>query len=628
MEKATRERLQMLFQAPEKRRNGAYLNELANEASKAKFTQVRTVLGTLIDEAVNNLKMLPQEFVDEFDRNNLADVIVHGMVEKLISNGETELLETECPAAMDEIAEFLGSFVKVTNATLKKLIEDLQAYYGGQGIDYLRSNEFRARFSQEIKKYMLMKLETDVEDAFKEDPDRFVLDYFFSRIIYFGDEESKVNRELLMQFLAFLDKHQYRLEDTYMLLYKEIKDMREVKSVEKARMAVRMGIDKIEGCEFLDKTFNYHKFYSEYIKPAILEYRESQYGKNLRLVDITRLNPKAMAETLIPGVANNPIKEKVAAVDAREKNAAARDRELNYQLRSYFNYRHSDRAGSEFVLDDSEMRAELRKQVLAARAFIEYVVENGLSRRREDDPIHTDCRYIDEILHCSDFYQLVQWLADPKKFIEKYPAYKTVEYKRIAFECRRMIEWVLMYRKYVFREDFKTSGKFQIPLQAQIQEDLEIEGFEEIKVPFRIKVAVDASGQPLHNAEFKVVKEGPLLDEKPTDKLFIFDKDEDLAYIVYPVEQKKFFKTTAQIPTGKKNQRRQAELLFYAGNCHPLDKKSTNSYLSSVLRANEPSDLLRETIIVEDAKARAALMNFLYENYSSGNFVSIKDNIE
>lgn len=612
---------------------------------------LRTIIDGLADSAYEDKTLLAEEFLEEFRNLDGSKMLVVKFIEKLQPPTVEEENEELQQQALAELRDFICRY-STSAITLHAWIKQQQKAYPEVNFEKLFNDDITDLLAWEIEKTATVivrekyqklfgggeKKDSERSEEEKKKNKRFILNFFVHRVIQLDNGNFKINEEALEKLIEFINEQKYPLEQLYLLLYKEIKEMRhmidepaEIRASTKTAIAA---IGLLENNPLFHGGFDYDELFEKRIRPIILKVREKKLEekKRLRIVDITDITPEGLAETLIPKRAVTPLLEKLAIAETEE--------EFVYQLRKNFNYQEqngNDHDSRIARLSDEEILQILSEQLKEAKAQIEYMIEQGLRRRPKEDPIHKDCRFIPEVLNCENIRDLIRWTTSPETFIEENPKRFGYPYKVIRFQCRRMLEMLLLYRKYAFREDVKAREENRNILEEQLVGDLKIKNSQEREISFRVRVTIDpVTHQLAELPEYEVIHDPAALKINPHNVYTDYkpgprgeEAGDGTWYRYYPVESKTFYEVDMEIPVGKKGERKKGKALIYTGDGDYVHCKSIRSYLSSILRGKKPSDLLRWTLVTDDKAMSDALRHYLYENYATGgNFEVIRDSEE
>lgn len=603
----------------------------------------------------------PEEESDEFE-----------LEERHVFNHESD---EEYQNAREELISFLKEYAKDNGRTLSSFLQSAKRQYPNVNFAQmftenpeadaevnmrgthsrktdggLKPNSVRALLEDQINKAAALVVGQKYRSLFEGVPDNrddekkkknrktsFILDYIFRRVIKV-DEENNVGADpgSAEKLVNFLSKQGYPLENLYMVLYKEINEMRKMKShMKNTRDSVKKKISGIilEDTQypFLEENFNFDAFFHGNITPLILAARAKKIpADNLRLVDITKINPQGMAEVIVPERGLKPVKEKYEDISESEGHFIT-------ELRKYFNYEDTPNA----KLSDEEVLNILQGQLGKVRDLIQFVVGNALKIRKPDDPIREDCKFMDEIINCHDIRKLIRWMIAPKLFIEANPQHEDTPYKLIRHQARKMFELLLFYRKHAFAEQFKQAPEHRDELEQHMRDRLKIKNEKPKEYVFRIVVPLDEDGNEMSVVDEKgrakpayEVSFIPTEIEENDGKETIVSRERPdgtfQKYHAYPVETKKFIVADAEIPNGPDGPGQKVKLIVYAGKeeGNLMHCKSEMSYLSSLLRGKLPTDLIRWSIVANNAETSMYIRTFLYENYSSSGSQKISDRAE
>lgn len=630
----------------------------------------------LKNDNIINVKITP----DISGRNDEAE----GDVSQQNDEGEFELEERlvfnhdqdeEYQNAREELISFLKDYAKDNGRTLSSFLKRAKRHYPNVNFAQmftespeadeevnmrgthsrkieggLRPNSVRSLLEDQINKAAALVVGQKYRSLFEGVPDNlddekkkkarktsFILDYIFRRVINVDSENNvRADHNSAEKLVSFLNKQGYELENLYMVLYKEINEMRKMKSrMKNTRDSVKKKISGIILEEtpypFLDENFDFDAFFHGNITPLILKARAKKIPKdNLRSVDITKINPIGMSEVIVPEIALKPVKEKYEDISESEVHFMA-------ELRKYFNYEDTPNA----ELSDEEVLNILQGQLGKVRELIKFVTDNALKIRKPDDPIREDCKFMDEIINCDDIRKLIRWMVDPKIFIAENPEHKEVPYKLVRHQARKMFELLLFYRKHAFAEQFKLAPDHRDELEQHMRLRLKISNEKPKEYVFRIVVPIDEDGnemtitdaegrsKPAYEVSFIPTE----LDENDGKETIVSREKPDgtfQRYHAYPVETKKFIIANAEIPNGPVGPGHKVKLIVYAGKeeGNLMHCKSEMSYLSSLLRGKKPTDLIRWSIVANSAETSMYVRTFLYENYSSSGTQKINDRAE
>ncbi|MEZ4086829.1 MAG: hypothetical protein R3B71_00580 [Candidatus Gracilibacteria bacterium] len=602
---------------------------------------LRSIIDGLAHSCYADQALLADEFIDQFCALQGPRLLVERFINKLEPPKHAHTDEESTASARKDLHAFICRYSE-SSITLHTWISQQQLAYPDVDFRNMFDEEMQSLMAQEIEKTAKIIAENKYHGIFQKNPELFILDFITNRILHIkrdpktGKTDFKIETRALNSLLEFINKEGYPLEKLYMLLYQEIMTMRGMKAnPESIKASTRMALSAVEtldGNPLFDDDFDFDVMFKGQFVPAILSARYADLceKKYLRLVDITDLSPEGLSKVLIPRDAMAPVLEKLKAVRTEEDYIRV--------LRENFNYQKSEEKEGDKIaaLSDKELITTLTAQLDEVREIIGNILEKGLERRPKNDGIEKACRFIPEIFKSKSVRDLFRWMAAPEDFMEEYPQYqRKYNYKIVRFQCRRMLEMLLLYRRYAFREDVKKAEENRRILKEQMVDDLQIKNAQEHIETYRVRVKVDsATLQPGENPQYEVVRDDSALSVNPNSEYTDYEPgpegegaSDGSWYRYYPVENKVFQEADVSIPTGDGG-RKEGKVYIYSGDGKTIHSKGLSSYVSSILRGKKPTDLLRWMIVTDDKEMSDALRNHLYENYSTGNYVVIKDNAE
>ncbi len=656
---------------------------------------LRTIVDALVESTFRKQQLLGNEFLLEFKKNKIADILVKQFIHQLPRNIDSQIekyfpqfflfllffvlntyrnfvqnqkikrqyirdkgkipgvqadakthiikinADTEDLAlgerteAKAEIRNFVAEYAKDNGKSLDSFLGTIRKAYPTVDLHELweQDVDLGALLADQIEQAAELITTEKYKSLFKKNPKDFIRDFIFRRVIKVSpDGNLQIEKTALKGFLEFLDEQNYTLEDLNPILYETLYQMhntlaktKDIQGTTKSIRALVGAVATAEKFHLLDHGLDFDRLWEKNFVPEIKELRARKFSKKkLRLIDITRINPEGMREVILPDVATRPLEEKLQIISDSEIKFA--------QFRRFFNYRDEENERDDermAKLDDQEIENLLSDQLSHAKRTIQYIMSNGLKMRDASDQIHEDCKFIPEILECKKVEVLLTWTAQPETFKQQYPQYEHTPHRIVAHFARKMLEFLLLYRKHIFKEEFKALSKDREVLEDFMIEGLHIYERKEVSFERRTRVCIDPhTHQPIPGAPYEISFEQELLTEQPNDEYIRQDPVSKLWYCYYPVEVTKFQEVKARIPVGKNGETHEATLLIYSGDGNLIHKKGEESYLSSILREKQPSDKLRWTVVCKNEKDQEVFKNFLYENHSSGHFEVIKDNEE
>jgi hypothetical protein len=526
----------------------------------------------------------------------------------------------ELLSARQELGSFIRNYARDGGRTLNMFLQQARMIYPSVNFYQLFDPEMQALFAEQINIAAQNIVSNKLKVLFEGNPDEgakdhrhknFILDFVFSRVLKKGKENKMmVDGGSIIKLVQFLDEQCFEIEQLYMLIYSEIVQMGKIQDIRaETRGAVGVGSANV-----VAEDFDFDSFFNDFFIPIIKNVREQKLSRsNLRLVDVTHVNPKGIAEAIVPDAASRPLAEKAAVM----KTSGA---EFIKQCRQYFNYVHMPQA----TLSDSEVMDLIGQHFGKAAEQIEYTIREALITRECEDPVLNDCAFMPEIIGCRDMQKLLNWLANPQSFGREFEQHQHVPYKLVGHQVRKMLEMMLFYRKHVFDDSYRNSPRNRMILEDHMSKMLNIRESEGKNIRFRIRALIE--DEPNGNTpQYEVIYDDAALAKEPEEQFVAEENGKKYRY--FPVEEKEFIEVTVDIPENKNGGVHTGKLLIYSGDGKLIHCKSEQSYLSSLLRGKEPTDVIRWSIVPLSKDANDALRDFLYENYSSGNRV-IRDHYE
>ena len=642
------------------RRLRQYLNKESNEKDIGRQTQLelynealslsthtslnlRTIVDALTEHCYKKFKTLSGEFNRSFSKNNaVAEILIASFLKKLEAENVNIPIEPGDPAllsARKDLLEFIQDYAKDTGKTVAQYLEEtVNIQYPYLNTHALFNKEVRDQWAGQISTAAEKIAEGKYAALFAGDPKGFILDFFFTRVIPKSENgEVRADRNSLEGLLSFLDGKHYELENLYELLYEEFRSMSSIgknKAINGRIAGTRdsinatgTGVELVsDSAPFIKDNFDFDKFFNAEVVPVIKSLRLARMPKNglMRACDVTRISPEGIAQSIYPNEAMKPMAEKTAIMENSEKAFIE-------ECRKYFNYAYS--ANGE--ISDDLVKATLSDQLGKVKDQIEYTISKALTRKSPTDAIRESCKFLDEIINCRNLDELFKWLVNPVEFINKFPKHKNIPYKIISHQARTMIMMLLFYRKNIFDEKFRSIGQQRTMLEGHFVKMLNIRKPQKRSIAFRVAVEIDA--ETMKPALFKNEKGDMVPRYRIIREQSLLNKDKNLEIIreidgkimqIFPVETKEFQAVKVDIPNGKDGKPLTTTLYIYSGDGNLIHCKKPESFISSLLRGKQPTDLLRWMIVTDSQEDNDALRSFLYENYSSGYFDSIKDNLE
>lgn len=685
---ATRHRLYTLASKYDSDVNPETLTEIRatiNEYGEKIY--IGSIIDDLIRKCFNEENLLQEEFVDWFVRHKIADMLVVHFVARLPrSEAHNDEEDPHYRSAKESLRSFLENFA-TSSRSLHSFIESRRKRF--KDINYFQiflDPEVRGLLHDQINDIAAHRAEAQFDVFFKENPTNFILSYVFNRVFTLkSDGNIEVDDEALHNLVAFLDKHKFHLEQLYYLIFEELVKMRALKDsvggISDEVVELVYANEILDGSRLLRDDFDFDRIWKDHFRPAIVDVRREKVGvEKYRTVDVSTVDIGSLAEVHLPVESLDPVKNLLQLVKGDDK-------EFMYQLRKYFNYlMHEESTGKTKVekeagpeglvgwvrkqvkgkifkilrrrkldqdderelkiaaLTDKQILNILGEQMDHVADFITYITEEGLERRDADDPIRQNCRVMPELLGCRDMRKLLTWIAEPQSFIDEFPQYSHVKRSVISHFARKMWEFLLLYRKYAFKQVFMEAQKRRGSLEDFFCKSLNIRETRQVVKKYQVVTEIDdpATAEPItypldpgkvvsgpnckNNCKIKTTPHYRILNEDEIDPDKVdggkeYDPETGKWYQYYPTEERKFLEAKVTIPNGKKGKFVEGKILIYSGDGDIVHCKSLESYLSSILRKKTPSDLLRMTFVTDDPEVRQALMDYMYDNYySSGNY--------
>jgi hypothetical protein len=602
----------------------AKLIDLTNDLSQVRSIQIRTLIDALVDSAFNQkAKLLGCEVREKFREHNIYELIADNFIDNLpdkemdVDDPVDPAFHTE--AAKEEVAAFIANYAQDPGKTLDSFIENwCRELYPDVNFYHLfrRNPELRQKLCEQMEMAANDIITQKYHILFKNNPRRFILDFIFGRALKIDETgKTELDGDSIKKLVEFMVSQKANPEDIYMILYEDLMDMSDIKeNVLRTRTSVNGVIGRIvcdmDRYPFLHGDFNYDAFFSKNVAPVICQVRAASLPNKVRLTDITEVSPENMTTFLQPPEALFPLWEKVKQLESGPE-------EEMYQMRSYFNYECTPRAN----LADEDVREILGEQLQEVATQIEYTIKNAL-KVRADKEIREDCRFLPEILECRDVSKLFIWMAKPRAFYRE-PGNERhkgkVPPQVVAHQARKMLELLLLYRKFAFTEEYKMLSKNRIQLEEQFTKLLKIKNIRLVKKMFRVREIIN--DEQNDNGKYKVdfFEQG---EDVPFGDTFRRVREDGKIVKYYPVEEKQFIECEAFVPGKTKGAGKWVTLVIYSGDGNIIHDKSKQSWFSSVLRGKVLSDGLRTLIVeVED------LREWLTDNFAD-NVVVVKDKKE
>lgn len=641
--------------------------EHAHALSQNTQKSIRGIIDELVESSFKKHRTLKEDFIKRFRRLKIAEKLINTFIEqlKLKELKYTKASKFEAALLKSEIWKCLNGYAQDTNRTMDRLVESNKAELaaGGYNVRFwdLFDSDIKKAWAEEIYKATAHLAEEKFQSMFNSNPRNFICDYFFARAI--NTDHHDINRPELMELLQFIDGQKFPLEDLYEMLYNAIIGMKEAQANNPASiiLAYRSKVGRVMGAErkkegrkgslvpprqdafYLQPGFDFNDFFNHHIKPLIREIRKNKLPDraNLRSIDFTDTSPEGISQTIFPEEVPATLSNKVSLIDECEEN-------YQEELRRYFNY--AGYPGNR--ISDARMEKELGKHLDQVKEQIEYTIYKGLRRRSPEDPIRSECRFMDEILNCRKVKDLLRWMVDPQDFINRHPAHKNTKKRIISHQCRVMLSLLLFYRKNVFSEKFKHLDKNRDELEYHLLsvllpiEDKDRHRMSDPKFLKAMKEKYSTNGE----IEFRIGEEIDsrtgktkiqlLPDGRKVPVYKVFQNSEAVRaegnsydfegkkYKLHPVEKEKFQSVRVAIPVRRngKIEKHHTVIYVYSGDGNLIHCKKPIAYLSSLLRGKEPTDLLRWAIATRNDEDADALRDFLYNSY--GDFETIKDAVD
>lgn len=626
------------------------IHYMAQEVGNYSDADLTTVIGNLISEAFKRYKLLTDECLEVLTQDNpltgqsVPDVLVNAFImsyrpdyTQTINDGSVY------DQARDYLCEFLrayaGNYLQRTiHATV---YHEIPKRFPGVSIyKLLRDPEVRRLMVDQIKIAVGGIVASKMNELFRRERSSFIKGYLYDRVLYEEkDSEGKyrlvADQATLRRLLEFLIDQRYpkeeerlRLDDLYMLLYREFHAQYEI--IHRQR-ETRRAIGKAAGDRTMaasetssDKQpLDYDDFFHHQIQPAIREVKRTRMPQTLQLVDINLVDPDFMQEHILPAEAIEPLKTLLREIET--EGFGTIKKKLGF--------------GQQF--SDRQVQRVIEDRLNAAKKQIEYSFENGLRRRAPYDPIHQRAVYLPEILNEKKLENIIKWIVRPEDFTKQYPQHRDVSPYIIRHQARIMLELFQYYPHVAYVPEVRQLDMIRNIVEGHMLEklDVDMDSMQQRRLWFRIlqeidpkthKPILDESGNPKYDVMYEEVgidekaKNGSLQESKGHEQNVHQYKGK--VWKKLPVEHQDFQVFTIAI-RGSDDQRRNIKMRVWSHNGEIINKKDMTSYVSSYMRKEEkPGDAIRWCSIFDTvANASAFCRDFIYGELGVGKMTRVQD---
>lgn len=624
---------------------------MAQEVGSYSDADLTTVVGNLISEAFKRYKLLTDECLEALTQDNtitgqsVPDILVNAFImsskpdyAKTITSGEVY------SQARSYLCDSLRSYARnYLQKTVHSMVHrEMPDRFPGVSIyKLIRDPEVRQLMVEQIKVAIKDMVGPKMNELFRRERSSFIKGYLYDRVLHEekdrdGGYRLVADQTTLKRLLEFLidqrypkEEERFRLDDLYMLLYKEFRARYEIGSRQKE---TRRAVGKTAGDHMVKETagdksdkppLDYDGFFRHQIQPAIYEVKRSRMPEKLQLVDINLVDPDFMQEHILPPAAIEPLR--VLLHEVKTEGFSVIRKKLGFG--KHFSDRHVQRA--------------IEDRLGAAKRQIEYSFENGLRRRQPEDPMRARAAYMPEILNAKKIEQVITWIVDPQEFIKLHPQHKDVSPFVIRHQARKMLELFQYYPHVAYVPEVRQMETARNIVEGYILEklDVDMDTMQRRRLWFRVLQEVDPkTHQPVldesGNPKYDCIYEEAATDEKPKNGSLREAKKHEhelhqhrnKLWKKLPIEHQDFqvFFVTVQ---GDDDAKRRIRMRVWSRNGEIINKKDIVSYISSYMRREEkPGDAIRWCSVFETTpNASAFCRYFIYDELGIGKMTRVQD---
>lgn len=636
--------------------NGSLVDDPDEDAAEIPIAP-RTAIQRLVENFLRPLKKRYQTIETSFVPfflNQISSDFLRSLGQTPETTEEL-FIEEDFLHARAEIRSFLQQYPLLDFETLATLLKNISVEYS------YRINIYKL-FDEDLLRLLEIKLLEGVKSIsletyrqfFQRNEKEFIFYFLFSRIIQIDQNGvPRVDQAPLRELLAFIcDQQKLSENDLYLLIYDTLRSwfciLRE-NSRFRARLRIALpgflsgDLDALGSSSAFHHEFDFDRFFHTHFSPVIRNIRDLQLPDSsnpVEIVDIMSLDPQNMARSLYPKRALEPV----------VRHADLPEGEFMAFVRSFLNYESIPAADPQDMddtngscdetpkmdylrLSDEEVKELIALQLERVEAQIRYTTDLAFTLRDKNDPIRHRCQFLEEIIKCRNFRKLVTWLAHPAKFRKEFSHHANTPLQRIQHEAHKMLEMLLFYRKNRFRHAFKKRKHWQHLLEQHFMGRLQVKLGASIIVPVRIKMELDpetdepklypqsdGSLAPRYSyVNFYACIQNPDLSylfENPDENVVI--QEGEKKFLLYKKEDWSFAAATVHVPLPDGKEPHKINIWIYNPDGRFMHAKNEDSFVSAWLRGKVPSDILRNTIVVNRPEDADILRRFHYSAYSSG----------
>ena len=646
------------------------------------------IKGMAKEIAYDQAKYSLSEFVECFEKNQIADVIATAFAESLakeidsawsanernhplVQNNEEKQIEAEIKV-LTNISDFLDKYNLTASVTLFEFLSqqksvsplvDISELFVAEHVALDSSiTTLKDKVAQKISSQIRRIAEEAYFEKFNEDKRGFVMGFLMKRVIRYDSDSGlmKFEHKQFVYLMEYLDSigctvNRIGLETLYDWLCSDSREMArylEESSVNAARFGVRkdlVGAGALEKVDlkdlpepaFFQKGFDVKKFYDRYIAPAIFRFYSS------KLVKMPRVREPDLLHQLSDH--NNPRNYTtylLRYVEALVETAKGDPRAFIAKVRDVFGLNNNlieedfsdEQVQEHFAYCFSKAEEKYRRNLLDALAY------------RGDQEIHDKLHYPEEILKCRDLAVLLEWFLKPQVFKALFPQHNDLSNQKISFMCSVFLRDFLKVSKKLSSKVVMEAKKGRDMLETYFVNTLDIKCMNSMPIPFRLMEELDENGKPFKERKCELACVSSYLgaflknlDSRLSDKAMETVDGEiqyqGKRYALLPIEHKNFKKVKMRVPIIpiKKNGRSkklfgdkkyvEIEALIYTGDKHYIHVKDDIAELFSEDRGKEVSDKNRWLLVFSNQQDLDVFREFMYA-CDAREFVKIDDKLE
>lgn len=529
----------------------------AHEQSEA--SSLNDLIKNLVKEfAYKEAGLTLQEFLDKFDENNLADIIVKSFRDKIaqLDNEPSHLVkfakfnrsvsDEDIKKGKMEVLRNITAYLENENlsgaVTLFEFLKNLQTrfpylQFGELFYIPLRTAKDKTEETPTLMERIIAKINVNktrvateaYREKFDEDKKGFVMHYMVGRVIKLGKtgKEMVFDGKKFKDLMAYLDSLGVDIENVnggtlYEWLAEESEEM--AKHVEAERVnIVQRGIreelgklpldlppesQKHDAKLIFEKGFNVEAFYKKHITWAILKYNSKKFRKPHSNPEVQLFHGSNSAERMsqvIFSTAHAAYLRRL--VRTAQEDVKTKNQNFMATIRVLFGFNDSPLLKS---LSNAEVTEILANYMDLAEKKLNKNVDDAMFYARQsgdakDREAVEACKYYPEITGCRDLAKLMEWLVYKGSFKRDYPQYADASDSIIYHQCLMMLKDFAFISKRVNSEAFMSVGRRRQQLEEYQKKALGIRNPRPVNMRYRLMQEIIVKDGKEIPGPFKVI---------------------------------------------------------------------------------------------------------------------------